>query len=256
MSGLCAELRLRRGDFELAVDLEVPPGGVLALLGPNGSGKSTLLDCLAGLVRPQRASIVLGGRALDGLPPHARTVGLLSQDPLLFPHLSVLENVAFAPRSEGVARAEARRAALHWLSEVDAGALADRKPAQLSGGQAQRVAVARALASRPELLLLDEPLAALDVDAAPAMRALLRRVLRAGDSARAALLVTHDPLDALELADEVLVLADGKVVERGPSRAVLTSPRTAFTASLARGGLPGGEGATPREVPWEGPELH
>lgn len=229
---LHAEIELTRGTFELDVSLDVPAGGVLAVLGPNGSGKSSLLGCLSGLIRPRRAIITLGQRSLHDLPAHARAVGLLSQDPLLFPHMSVLDNVAFAPRSKGYGRARARELARHWLAEVDAAEFADRKPAQLSGGQAQRVAVARALAAEPELLLLDEPLAALDVDAAPAIRTLLRRVL--GMAAhRVTVLVTHDPLDALALADHVLVMAGGRAVERGPTREVLSAPRTSFTARIA-----------------------
>nr|WP_215550108.1 ATP-binding cassette domain-containing protein [Amycolatopsis sp. CA-230715] len=230
-----ADIAVRRGGFDLAAEFEVPAGGVLAVLGPNGSGKSTVLGCLAGLLRPGRGEVVLGERLLTGtgvhVPPHQRRVGLLAQDPLLFPHLSVVDNVAFAPKARGLSTRQAREVAARWLSEVDAHELADRKPAQLSGGQAQRVAIARALAGEPDLLLLDEPFAALDVDATPAIRALLRRILRGGD--RATVLVTHDPLDALTLADTVLVLSEGVVVERGPTKEVLSAPRTAFTARIA-----------------------
>lgn len=233
---LRAEIDMARGDFELSVDFTVPAGGVLAILGPNGSGKSSVLGCLAGLLNPRWARITASGRVLRDdrvdLPAHARAIGLLSQDPLLFPHLSALDNVAFAPRSRGGTRRRAREIARAWLTEVEALELADRKPSQLSGGQAQRVAVARALAGEPDLLLLDEPFAALDVDAAPAIRGLLRRVLRA-QHGRATVLVTHDPLDALALADHVLVLSDGQVVEHGPTGEVLSAPRTAFTARIA-----------------------
>lgn len=237
---LHAELMLRRESFELSVTLDVAEGGVLAVLGPNGSGKSTALACLAGLVRAERARVSLAGRVLDGdgvrVPPHARGIGLLAQNPLLFPHLSVLDNVAFSPRSRGASKTRARAVARRWLAEVGAEAFADRAPAALSGGQAQRVALARALAGDPDLLLLDEPLAALDVDAAPAVRGVLRRILRdghGGDRAITTVLVTHDPLDALTLADHVAVLAGGRIVERGPTRQVLAAPRTAFTARLA-----------------------
>ncbi|MEC3978574.1 sulfate/molybdate ABC transporter ATP-binding protein [Amycolatopsis sp. H20-H5] len=229
-----ATIGLVRGAFELDVEFTVPTGTVLALLGPNGSGKSSVLGCLAGLLEAQRARITLAGRTLSdsrsGLPPHARGIGLLSQDALLFPHLSALDNVAFAPRSTGASRQRSREIAREWLTEVDAAEFADRKPAQLSGGQAQRVAIARALAAEPALLLLDEPFAALDVDSAPAIRGLLRRVLRTGPTT---VLVTHDPLDALALADHVAVLAGGRIVERGPTREVLAAPRTAFTARIA-----------------------
>jgi molybdate transport system ATP-binding protein len=230
---LRADLTVRRGQFHLAAAFGVPAGRALALLGPNGAGKSTVLSCLAGLLRPERGSIELAGRALDDVPAHERKVGLLAQDPLLFPHLTVADNVAFAPRSRGMRRAEARALAMRWLREVDAADLAERKPRSLSGGQAQRVAVARALAGSPRLLLLDEPLAALDVDAAPAIRGLLRRILRSPGNQLATVLVTHDPLDALALADEVAVLAEGRIVERGRTRDVLAAPRTAFTARIA-----------------------
>lgn len=234
---LRAELELRRAGFGLSVSLEVERGGVLAVLGPNGSGKSTVLNCLAGLMRARRGRITLGDRVLDDDRVHvaapARGIGLLAQDPLLFPHLSVLDNVAFSPRSRGASRVESRARARHWLGEVDAAELADRAPAGLSGGQAQRVALARALAGDPELVLLDEPFAALDVDAAPALRGLLRRVLRGGDRALTTVLVTHDPLDALTLTDHVAVLDAGRIVEHGPTREVLSAPRTAFTARLA-----------------------
>jgi len=233
---LTAEIELGRGSFELSVEFHVPAGSVLAILGPNGSGKSSILGSLSGLLSPRRARIRLADRVLHDdsvdLPAHDRAIGLLSQDPLLFPHLSALDNVGFAPRSRGASRQRSREIAVKWLTEVDALELADRKPSQLSGGQAQRVAVARALAGEPDLLLLDEPFAALDVDSAPAIRGLLRRVLRAR-SERSTVLVTHDPLDALALADHVLVLANGQVVEYGSTREVLSAPRTAFTARIA-----------------------
>jgi molybdate transport system ATP-binding protein len=164
--------------------------------------------------------------------PYRRKVGLLAQDPLLFPHLSVLANVAFGPRSQGVGRRAAEATAGTWLSEVDAAELARRRPGELSGGQGQRVALARALATEPDLLLLDEPFAALDVDAAPALRGLVRRVLRRRSPA-ATVLVSHDPLDALVLADRVVILADGQIVEQGLTREVLSRPATAFTARMA-----------------------
>jgi molybdate transport system ATP-binding protein len=220
--------------FDVSVTLA--PGETVAVLGPNGAGKSTLLGLAAGLLRADSGSAVLDDTVLfDSAgpgtfrPPHRRGVSLLAQEALLFPHLSVEENVAFGPRSTGASKAAARATARHWLSEVEALELADRRPAQLSGGQAQRIAVARALASDPKLLLLDEPLAALDVSVAPALRRMLRRVL----ADRAVVIVTHDVLDAYTLADRVVVLERGRVVEQGATRDVLERPRSPFTAGLA-----------------------
>ena len=212
--------------------LEVAEGETVALLGPNGAGKSTLLSVAAGLLRPAAGRVVLEGAELTGgrhVAPHARRTALLAQDPLLFPHLTVLDNVAFGPRCAGVGRRAARQRAQEWLDEVGVGDLAARRPAGLSGGQAQRVAVARALAAEPRLLLLDEPMAALDVAVAPALRQTLRRVL----AGRTALVVTHDVLDALLLADRVVVLEEGRVVEDGPTSDVLARPRSAFAARVA-----------------------
>lgn len=223
-------------NVELA--FEVRRGETVALLGPNGSGKSTALGVIAGLVAPAPGRVVLDGRVLTDLDarrsgvqlaPHARRTALLGQEPLLFPHLDALENVAFGPRGAGTPRTAARQAAMRWLAEVGVGDLANRRPAQLSGGQAQRVAVARALAAAPDLLLLDEPMAALDVAVLPALRQTLRRVL----ADRTAIMVTHDPLDALLLADRVIVLEEGRIVEEGPSTEVLSRPRSRFAARLA-----------------------
>jgi molybdate transport system ATP-binding protein len=220
-----------------AVDLRIETGETVAVLGPNGAGKSTLLNIVAGLVHPDSGRAHLDRTPLfdldDGArlwtPPHARGVSTLAQDADLFPHLTVLENVAFGARSRGIRKARAHEIALHWLREVDAVALASRRPSALSGGQAQRIAIARALASDPKLLLLDEPLAALDIAVAPAIRRTLLRVLRD----RTAIIVTHDILDALTLADRVIVLAHGHIIEQGPTRETLERPRTVFTADLA-----------------------
>ncbi len=235
MRGLQVDVAMHRGEFALDVQLDVAPGEVLAVLGRNGSGKSTLLGAISGLLRPDAGWITLDGRVLTDtaagvhVPPHRRRVGLLAQEPLLFPHLTVAENVAFGPRSAGVRRARALHVARERLVEVDAAEFADRRPGKLSGGQAQRVALARALAADPALLLLDEPLSAVDVDLAPQLRALLRSLL----ADRLAVVVTHQVLDALVLSDRVVVLDGGRVVEQGPTRQVLTRPRSAFAARLA-----------------------
>ncbi len=248
--------------FDVAFDLA--EGETVAVLGPNGAGKSTLLGLLAGLLAPSAGRATLGGDVLFDvgpgrrvlIEPRRRGVSLLAQEALLFPHLSVLENVAFGPRSRGLSRAEARATASAWLERVGTPELAGRSPGRLSGGQAQRVAIARALATDPALLLLDEPLAALDVTVAPAIRTLLREVLQG----RSAVIVTHDALDAFLLADRVLILDGGRVVEAGRTMEVLTRPVTAFGARLAGLNLllgrrteTGFTGANGLVVPWEGP---
>jgi molybdate transport system ATP-binding protein len=237
-------------DRGLDAALEVRAGETLALLGPNGAGKSTLLSLVAGLLRPHDGHVTLGGRVLtsvqDGttrtwVAPHRRRVGLLDQRPLLFPHLSVADNVAFGPRSTGVRRAEAHATALRWLAAVGLEDRADTRATALSGGQAQRVAVARALAAAPDLLLLDEPLAALDVDVAPALRHRLREVL----ADQTAVIATHDVLDALLLADRVAVVEDGRVVEEGPTPAAPSRPASpGSTWSAAPGGATGSSPTT------------
>ncbi|MGF4043666.1 sulfate/molybdate ABC transporter ATP-binding protein [Paenarthrobacter nitroguajacolicus] len=230
---LQASVRARNFDMSLSL----AEGETVAVLGPNGAGKSTLLGVIAGLLRPDAGSARIGDKELFKLdggthswsPPHLRGTALLAQEALLFPHLNALDNVAFGPRSGGASKAAARETARHWLAEVDALPLADRKPSRLSGGQAQRVAVARALAAQPELLLLDEPMAALDIHAAPLLRRVLKRVLRD----RKAIIVTHDILDAYMLADRVIVVEEGRITEEGPTRQVLERPRSHFAAGLA-----------------------
>src|ERR1700739_1546853 len=238
-----SELQLRAvvADRHLDVEFSVSAGEVLAVLGPNGAGKSTALHVIAGLVCPDKGLVRLGDRVLTdtaagvNVATHDRRVGLLLQDPLLFPHMSVAANVAFGPHSRGrmfrSGRAEQRATALRWLREVDAEQFADRKSRQLSGGQAQRVAIARALAAEPDVLLLDEPLTGLDVAAAAAIRAVLRNVVTR--SGCAVILITHDLLDVFTLADRVLVLESGKIAEIGPVADVLTAPRSHFGARIA-----------------------
>jgi molybdate transport system ATP-binding protein len=235
------ELRAVLAERNLDVQLSVSAGEVLAVLGPNGAGKSTALHVIAGLVRPDAGLVRLGDRVLTDptagvhVATHQRRVGLLLQDPLLFPHLSVAANVAFGPRCRrrGFRAADARdrASALRWLREVDAEQLADRRPRQLSGGQAQRVAIARALAAEPDVLLLDEPLAGLDVAAAAAIRAVLRMVVNR--DRRAVILITHDLLDVFTLADRVLVMESGRIAEIGLVADILAAPRSHFGARIA-----------------------
>lgn len=212
---------------------DVGRGEVLAVVGPNGAGKSSTVEVVAGLLRADRALVRLGDRTLTDtaagvqVPVHRRSVGLLQQDPMLFPHMSVQGNVDFAAKSRC-------RGADFWLDRVGAAELATRRPGELSGGQAQRVALARALAAEPDVLLLDEPLAGLDVAAAASVRLVLRDVLTdSGTGTRPAVLVTHDLLDVLGLADRVLVLEEGRVAESGTAATVLTAPRSGFGARIA-----------------------
>ena len=242
--GLRADLRVRRGDFLLDLQLTVRPGEVVALVGPNGAGKSTALRALAGLLPPDDGEITLDGRILDGprthLAPYRRPVAVVFQDYLLFPHLTVLDNVAFGPRAAGVPRATARQRAGDWLERLGAAELARMRPGQLSGGQAQRVALCRALATDPSLLLLDEPLAALDARTRLTVRAELRRHL--ADFAGATIVITHDPTDAAVLADRLVVIERGHLVQVGTREEVASRPRTDYVARLMGLNLLAGEG--------------
>jgi molybdate transport system ATP-binding protein len=219
---LNAVLRVERGEFRLDVALEVAPGQTLALLGPNGAGKSTALAALAGILE-STGSIVLNGRALDAVPTEGRRIGFVFQDYLLFPHLTVLDNVAF-----GATRADAKQ----WLERFGLEGLASKRPNQLSGGQQQRVALARALATSPELLLLDEPLAALDAVIRPTIREELAAHLAGLDIPT--VVVTHDLEDVVALADTVVVIEGGAVTQRGSVRDLVREPATEYVRRLVR----------------------
>ena len=219
---------------DVVVDLEVEAGRTTALIGPNGSGKSTVCSVVAGLLDAENGQVVLGGRVLDGpggfVRAGRRQVALLSQEPGVFTHMSVLGNVVFALRCQGVSRREATRRARAELVAVGADHLASRSGGALSGGQAARVALARALATGPRLLVLDEPMSALDVTARQEMRRLVSR--RCAEEGLTLLLVTHDVLDLTALAEDVVVLDRGRVVEQGPTARVLSTPRSDFVARL------------------------
>lgn len=228
--GLDAHLVVDRGSFRLDVTLTVAPGEVVALLGPNGAGKTTALRALAGLVPLSDGHLRLDGAELDRTPPESRPVGVVFQDYLLFPHLTALDNVAFGPRCHGATKAEARAQAAVWLDRMGLAEHAGAKPRKLSGGQGQRVALARALATTPRLLLLDEPLAALDARTRLEIRTQLRRHL--ADFEAVAVLVTHDPLDAMVLADRLVVVEHGQVVQEGIPADIARHPRTDYIAQL------------------------
>jgi molybdate transport system ATP-binding protein len=234
-SGLTGRVQVERAAFRLDVELTAPPGAVLALLGPNGSGKSTLLSAVAGLIPLSGGHLELDGVVLDDagnrfVSPQRRRVGLMFQDYLLFPHLSVVDNVGFGPRSLGSSRAQSRETARQMLRRLRIEDLAQRKPGSLSGGQAQRVALARALACDPQLLLMDEPLAALDAGTRREVRSELRRHLSA--IGVTTVMVTHDPVDAMVLADHLVVLEAGRVVQRGTPSEVARRPASDYVGAL------------------------
>jgi molybdate transport system ATP-binding protein len=224
-----------RDSFTLSVDLTLQPGTVVAVLGPNGSGKSTLLRAIAGLQPLTTGAVAINGRTVDDstavfVQPRDRAVGVVFQDYALFPHLSVLENVAFGPRARGEGRTTSRDTARAVLARLGIEDLADRRPGAISGGQAQRVALARALATSPDVLLLDEPLGALDVETRETVRTDLEVRLAAFDGCT--ILVTHDPLDAMLLADRVIVLEGGRIAQDGTPTELAHRPATPYVAAL------------------------
>jgi molybdate transport system ATP-binding protein len=234
---LHADVHLELGSLRLHVVLDVGPREVVAVLGPNGAGKTTLLRALAGLEPLSGGRVELSGDVLEEpatgirLPPERRPIGLVFQDYVLFPNLTAIENVAFGLRCRGVRRSEARSEAARWLERLGASDLAGRKPSRLSGGQAQRVALARALAIRPRMLLLDEPMSSLDVTARAEIRRRLREHLATFEGIK--LLVTHDPAEALGLADRIVVLENGAVTQSGSPSEVAARPRSPYAADLA-----------------------
>jgi molybdate transport system ATP-binding protein len=227
---------LSLGEFSLEVAITAEPSEVVAVLGPNGAGKSTALRIVSGLAALDTGVLELDGRVLDDprtatfVAPANRHIGMVFQDHRLFPHLRVVDNVAFGLRSRGVARPQARAIATGWLERLGLAELSRRRPRELSGGQAQRVALARALATSPKALLLDEPLAALDVQTRAEVQGELRQHLGQYDGP--SLLVTHDPIEALLLATRIVVLEHGRVVQQGTPAEITQRPLTPYVARL------------------------
>jgi molybdate transport system ATP-binding protein len=225
-----------RGSLNVDVALTAEPGEVIAILGPNGAGKSTILRCLAGLLPLEDGHVQLDGVDLDRpsadvfVPPEHRSIGFVFQNYLLFPSMTALENVAFGLRARGMSARLARAQAAEWIARVGLTDHAAHLPSALSGGQAQRIALARAMATEPRLLLLDEPLAALDAGTRSEVRRDLRHHLRNVQGVR--ILVTHDPLDAYALADRVVVLQEGNVVQHGTLTDVTARPKSRYVADL------------------------
>ena len=253
------------GDFHLDAQLACAPGETVALLGPNGAGKSVIVKAIAGLQPIERGCIRIDSTPVDEpasmtfIPPEHRRVGVVFQDYLLFPHMTVRQNIEFGPRNLKVTGTTQP-----WIERLDLTELLERKPAQLSGGQSQRVAIARALATNPRALLLDEPLAALDAATKQGVRGQLRHFLT--DFEHGTILVTHDPLDALVLADRIVVVEDGRVTQQGPTAEVASQPRTDYLAkvlgvNLLRGDVyedvmtPDGGGSLVVSTDLEGPAV-
>lgn len=243
--GLSVDLSVRRSDvFQLTLRMQIPPGTTVALLGPNGSGKSTAVAAIAGLLPIDSGRLELNGTLLDDpaagvcLPAEERNVGVVFQDYLLFPQLTVLDNVAFGLRSRRLSRDHSQARAREWLARLGLDGLERRRPGDLSGGQAQRVALARALVTEPDALLLDEPLAALDVTTRSEMRHTLAGHLAAYAGPR--LLITHDPTEAFLLADVIHVIEYGSVTQHGTADEIRLRPRTSYAADLAGSNLIGG----------------
>lgn len=259
-NGLYASVVVRRSEsFELDFEVSIPPGRTVALLGPNGSGKSTAVAAIAGLLPLDMGRIELAGVVLDDpkqalfVPAESRRVGLVFQDYLLFPHLNLIENIAFGLRSRRVGRDEAFGEARQWMRRLGLNGLEKSKPRDLSGGEAQRAALARALITDPDILLLDEPLAALDVTTRAQLRRTLAEHLEGFRGPR--LLITHDPIEAFLLADEIHVIEQGTVTQRGTADEIRLRPRTRYAADLAGSNLYTGT-ASDGQVDIGGHSLH
>jgi putrescine transport system ATP-binding protein len=210
--------------------LDIPSGEIFVLVGGSGSGKSTLLRCVGGFLRPDAGRIVLGGADITALPPHRRNLATLFQSYALFPHMDVAGNIGFGLRRQGLRGAEVDRRVADMLELVRLPGFGARRVATLSGGQQQRVALARCLAPRPSLLLLDEPLSALDPELRAATRADLVALLR--QLGLTAILVTHDRAEALATGDRIGVLRDGKLVQTGTPAALFERPCNRFVAGF------------------------
>ena len=233
MSAVAARAVTKRYGAVMALDgvsLDFPDGIFFALLGPSGSGKTTLLRAIAGFVEPDAGQILIDGADVAHIPAHRRHIGMVFQNYALFPHMSVFDNVAFALAVRGVARAERRRRVARMLELVRLEGLEGRRPRQLSGGQQQRVALARALAAEPGVLLLDEPLGALDKRLRQEMQIELKRIQRAVGTT--AIFVTHDQEEALTLSDRIAIVDNGALVQVGAPDRVYERPANRFAAAF------------------------
>ncbi len=223
--------------FRVDARIDVEAGATTALLGPNGAGKSTIVAALAGLKPLEDGFIRLGARVLDDpaagvfVPAEDRRVGVMFQDTLLFPRMTVRQNIEFGPRSLRMEATRAQRVVATWIERLDLGSLVDRYPHQLSGGASQRVAIARTMAIEPDMLVLDEPLAAIDISTRARIRRDLAAFLDAFEGP--AVVITHDPAGAFLLADDIIILEDGRVTHAGTPDDLRMRPRTSYAADLA-----------------------
>ncbi len=212
------------------VDLTVNEGEFFAMLGPSGSGKTTVLRMIAGFEKPDSGSIIIQGKDVSQIPPFERDVNTVFQDYALFPHMNVIENVEYGLKVKGVAKAECKDRAQAALNSVALTGFDMRKPSQLSGGQRQRVALARALVNRPKILLLDEPLGALDLKLRHQMQVELKEIQRSVGITF--IFVTHDQEEALTMADRIAIFNEGKIVQMGTAREIYDQPNSAFVAAF------------------------
>jgi spermidine/putrescine transport system ATP-binding protein len=212
------------------VDLDITAGEFVVLLGPSGCGKTTLLTIIGGFAEPSTGRVLIGGRDMAGVGPKARPTTTVFQDYALFPHMTLADNVAFGLRMRGMGAAARRAKALDMLTLVGLSGAGDRRPFELSGGQRQRVALARALAVEPEVLLLDEPLGALDLKLRRAMQDELKAIQRRVGTTFVH--VTHDQEEAMAIADRIVVMNAGRIEDVGPPRQVYLHPKTLFTAGF------------------------
>ncbi len=230
------DLTVRRGSFRVEASFDVEPGRTTALIGPNGAGKSTLVSAIAGLAPLESGHVRHGDESLDDvsrglhLRAAARGVGLLPQESLLFPHMTLRENVAFPLRARGVGRVESRRRAGEWLERMGVSHRADARGREVSGGEAKRAALARALIFEPRILLLDEPLTGLDIEARAGLRAVLWPAVESFEGIR--IVITHEPLEALMHAERLAILENGRMVQTGTPGEVRGRPRSPFIASF------------------------
>jgi putative spermidine/putrescine transport system ATP-binding protein/putrescine transport system ATP-binding protein len=222
----------RFGDAPAVLDVSfaVQSGQILALLGPSGCGKTTTLRMIAGFVAPDQGSIEIGGRDMRDVRPHERNVGLVFQDYALFPHLTVEQNIAYGLRQRGDARDAITRRVSEMLALVHLEGFGARRPAGLSGGQQQRVALARAMAVTPAVMLLDEPLSALDAKLRQELRFELKQILQVARCTT--LIVTHDQEEAMSLADEIIVMDHGRILQQGDAAAIYHAPQTRTVAEF------------------------